>query len=247
MAGYLTASQIIQLACNIAKCPGYATPTGGSIAGAMLNEILEELYNDYDFEACRSTFNFTFNSGAGNGPGPYLMPANYLRAAKDGVFYTLYNTPYKMIGVTYQEYDAFDKDPGLASYPTFFWVDTATSPAGMYVWTPPNGSYPVTVRYYGSIAAITNPETSLAIPWFPSSMYLKTRLAGELMAATNDDRAPLYLGTDKDNVGYAARILQKVLEMKDDPENVVQQVTLDRRNFRNRKFDDLPNTKIVGF
>lgn len=248
MSGYLTAAQIISQACNIAKCPGYATPVGSSIAGLMFNEMLEELYNDYDFEINRKVFNFNFNSAVGTGLGPYSMPANYLRAMKDGVFYTIFNVPYKVIAITLQEFDSFNKDPGLNAYPSYFTTDMSLTPPGMFFWVGPNGSYPVTVRYYASQVAIANPETSAAIPWFPSSMYLKTRLAGELMAATDDQRAPLYLGDGTEqNIGRARIILNKVLEMKDDPENIVQQVSLDRRNFRNRKIGDLPNTKVVGF
>lgn len=248
MSAYLTAAQVISLAANIAKCPGYATPVGSSIAGAMLNEILEELYNDFDFEINRGIFNFTFNSVAGNGGGPYNLPANYLRGMKDGVFYTIDNVPYKMIPITLPEYDSFNKDPSLASFPTYYTTDMSSTPPTMFFWVPPGGSFPVTVRFYGSQPAILNPETSAQIPWFPSSMYLKTRLAGELMEATNDDRAVRYLGDGTpQNPGKARLILDKVLIMKDDPEGVVKQVSLDRRNFRNRKIGDLPNTKVVGF
>lgn len=248
MAAVLTASQIISLACNIAKCPGYATPTGASIAGNMLNMILEELCNEYDFEINRGLLSFNFNSAAGSGGGPYPLPASFLRVMKDGIFYTISNVPYKMIGISLTEYDSFNKDPGLASFPSYFATDMAATPPNIYFWVPPSGSFPVTLRYYFVQPAITNPETSSAIPWFQSSQYLKTRLAGELMEATNDDRAALYLGDGTDqNPGRARMILDKFLKMKDDPENIVKQVSLDRRNFRLRKFGDLPNTKIVGF
>jgi len=249
MPGVLSASVLISLACNIAKCPGYATPVGTSIAGSLLNEVLEELATDYDFEINRGKYTFNFNSSAGTSGGPYNMPAAYLRAQKEGIFYTIDNVPYKVIGIELTEYDAFNKDPGLASYPSFFTTDMSQTPPQMFFWVPPSGSYPCTVRYYGMPSSIVNPETSSVIPWFPSSMYLKTRLAGELMQVTNDDRAMSYLGDGTDqNPGRAGRILKKVLQMKDDPENVVMTVKLDRRNFRNRRAgNELPNTKLIGW
>jgi len=245
---FLTSQQLITLACNTAKCPGYATPVGSSLAGALLNTILEEMYSTYDFQACESIYNFTFNSSAGRGNGPYPMPVGYLRASPDEVFYTIYNQPYKLVFVDQSTYDMFNKDPGLAAYPSCFTTDPSFSPTNMYFWPAPSGSYPCTVRYFGAVAPITNPETSSVIPWFPSSMYLLTRLTGELMQLTSDRRAVEYLGDGTDQrPGRAARLLKNVLEMKDDPENDVQKVKLDERMFRNVKVSDLPNTKLVGF
>jgi len=250
MAGVLTAQQLITLACNTAKCPGYASPVGSSLAGALLNTILEEMYSTYDFEICGGVYNFSFNSGAGNGAGPYSMPTAYLRAANDEIFYTISNEPYKMLPVDKATYDSFNKDPGLTSYPSFFMTDPGVVPTAMYVWPAPAGSYPVTVRYYGSMPALVNPESSTSIPWFPSSMYLLTRLTGELMLLTDDKRATIYLGDGTEqNRGRAGNLLEKVLLMKDDPENLVQTVKLDNKLFRKAKgnANALPNTKTIGF
>ena len=250
MAGTLTSQQLITVACNTAKCPGYASPTGSSLAGALLNAILEELASTYDFEINQGIYNFSFNSSAGTGRGPYSMPANYLRAANDEIFYVIYNEPYKCLAVDQSTYDGFNIDPGLASYPSFFMTDPSQVPTAMWFWPPPSGSYPVTVRYYGMPAPILNPETATVIPWFPNSTYLLQRLTGELMALTNDNRASDYLGDGTEQKpGRARQTLKKILEMKDDPENLVQTVKLDNKLFRQARGTNsqLPNTKLVGF
>jgi hypothetical protein len=176
------------------------------------------------------------------------MPTNYLRAAPDEQFYTIYNQPYKLIYVDQATFDSFSKDPGLAAYPSTFTTDPSNSPTTLNVWPPASGSYPVTIRYFGAAPALVNPETSSTIPWFPSSMYLLARLTGELMQLTSDRRAVDYLGDGTDQrPGRAAQLLRHVLEMKDDPENNVNTVKLDEKLFRNKKISDLPNTKLVGF
>lgn len=119
----------------------------------------------------------------------------------------------------------------------------------MYVWPPASGGFPVTARYFKSSPTIITPETSSDIPWFPSTQYLLRRLAGELMAITNDERMLTFLGSEEpenDTKGSAASILRRYLKMKDDMGGKVHTVKLDRRHF-GKNFSRLPNTKTIGW
>lgn len=245
MAG-LQAQQIVSLACQIAKCPGYT-----SQAGQLLNAILSELCQSYDFVVARKNVTFNFATGATGlgyapGCGPNPLPADYLRAENKAAFYNIAGTIYKMINVEQQEFDAFVQSPGMQSYPQYFYVDMAVSPPNMYVYYPASGAYPVTVRYFSQMADIATPETSATVPWFPNTNYLIRRLSGELMQLTGDDRANSYLGDNEESTPMGAGVLlRKYLKMQDDPEGRVKRVTLDRRLFQNSRY--LKNTKIVGW
>jgi len=242
----LTAAQIITLSCQIAKCPGFTAQ-----ALQVLNAVLQELAQDYDFQVIRKTYNFQFDTGASGlgyapGSGPNLMPFNFLRLHRGGGFYQIFQVPYKLIGVTQEEFDSFVQQPGLASYPYLAYVDVATSPAGLYVWPPASGAYPATVRYNPQMPDIT--DTS-QVPWFPNSNYLYTRVAGELMKITNDDRCQSTLGDPdqkKDTPGSACNILRAYLTMKDDPETAPKTVQLDRRHFK-APSATLRITKTIGW
>jgi hypothetical protein len=243
----LQAQQIINLALQIAKAPGYTAQ-----AGQLLNTILSELCQTYDFEVIRKTFNFNFNTSATDalgyqpGCGPNLMPADYLRAEKDEAFFNISGTIYKMINVDQTMFDAFVQSPGNQSYPTFFYVDVAQSPPAMYVYWPAGGAYAATVRYFPQMPDIATPETSSTVPWFPNTNYLIRRVAGEVMLLTDDDRAPAFLGdSDEQTPQGAGVILRKYLTMKDDPNSRVKTVALDRRLFKAPT--TLKNTKIVGW
>jgi hypothetical protein len=241
----LTAAQIIDLSTQIAKCPGFT-----SQALSFLNAVLQELAQDYDFNVIRKSYEFTFDTGAtGNGyapgSGPNLLPADFLRLHRNGCFYTISDVPYKLIGVTQEEFDSFVQQPGLASYPYLCYVDVtqvAAQAPGLYVWPPASGAYPATIRYNPQMPDIT--DTS-QVPWFPNSNYLYTRVAGELMKITNDDRWQSFLANDAGK-GGAGDILRSYLTMKDDPETAAKQVQLDRRYFRG-PFNSLKNTKQIGW
>lgn len=243
MAGVLQAQQIVALSCQIAKAPGFT-----SQAGQFLNTVLSELCQDYDFEIIRQTYNFTFSTSAAGlgyapGSGPNVMPTDLVRVYRNGSFYQISQVPYPLIGVKQEEFDRFVQQPGLQSYPYMFYVDVSTSPPGLYVWPPASGAYPATVRYQPQKPNITTPESSTTVPWFPNTNYLITRVAGELMKLTNDDRTEAYLG---EGPGGAKGILTSYLKMKDDPETAVKTVTLDRRRFGSGT-DRLRNTKTIGW
>src|SRR5215831_14354488 len=132
----LSAAQIITLSTQIAKCPGFTDQ-----ALQLLNAVLQELALDYDFYVIRKSYNFNFSTSASGlgyapGSGPNPMPADFVRLHRGGSFYQIFNVPYKLVGVTQEEFDSFVQQPGLASYPYMAYVDVATQPAGLYVWPP---------------------------------------------------------------------------------------------------------------
>lgn len=232
-----TAAQLINLACQIARVPSFTAQ-----GGALLNIILQELCQNYDFDQARKTFTFNFNSATGQGTGPYTMPADYLRAAMDEAFYTISGVPYTMISIDLAEYDKLVLTAGFQGYPQSFATDPAQSPVALFVWPPASGSYPVTLRYYTQMADIATPETSAIVPWFPDQNYLLTRLSGELMKVADDERMKDYLG---DSPTGAQGILNRYLKLANDDEGRAKQVQLDRRRFgRNGA---LKNTKAIGW
>jgi len=238
----LTAAQIINLSCQIANVPGFTAQ-----ALQLLNAVLQELDQDYDFQVIRKSFNFNFSttaSGLGYAPGsgPNPMPADFLRLHRTGAFYQIFQVPYKLIGVTQEEFDTFMQQPGLASYPYLCYVDVASTPMGLYVWPPASGNYPATVRYNPIMPDITD---TTQVPWFPNSAYLYTRVAGELFKLADDDRWPVFL-SDQPGSGGSGDMLRKYLSMKDDPATAPKTVSLDRRIFKS-PIATLRNTKTIGW
>jgi len=238
----LTAAQIINLSCQIANVPGFTAQ-----ALQLLNAVLQELDQDYDFQVIRKSFNFNFSttaSGLGYAPGsgPNPMPADFLRLHRTGAFYQIFQVPYKLIGVTQEEFDTFVQQPGLASYPYLCYVDVASTPMGLYVWPPASGNYPATVRYNPIMPDITD---TTQVPWFPNSAYLYTRVAGELFKLADDDRWPVFL-SDQPGSGGSGDMLRKYLSMKDDPATAPKTVSLDRRIFKS-PIATLRNTKTIGW
>jgi hypothetical protein len=117
------------------------------------------------------------------------------------------------------------------------------SPPNLLIYPPASGNYQAMVRYRRQMPDITTPETSSVVPWFPNQQYLVTRLSGELMRISDDERAAVWLGDG--DIG-AVGILRKYLQMKDDDTNRAKHVTLDRRSF-GRKYSTLPFTKNIGW
>lgn len=250
----MTAAQIVTRACQIAKCPGYTTQ-----AGMSLNAILQELSQTYDFDSTSKVLSSTFVTGTMSGPGsqyiagcgPNPMPTDYLRAKNNEAIYYIQGVRYVMINLDQAEFDMLVQTAGYNSYPTNFYVDQGPKATGgvpnMYVWPPASGAYSFTVRYYPQMNDITSPESSSTVPWFPLQTYLITRLAGEMMRDTDDDRAAIYLGnSEQGGVIGATALLDRYLKMKDDPEGRVKTVQLDRRRF-GPAFNGLKNTKLVGW
>jgi len=229
----LQATQIVSLATQAAGVPGFTTQ-----AGQLLNMILSDLCQTYDFDIAKkvTTINLSNNSG------PYGLPSDYLRALKDDLFYTLGGVPYPLVSIDLAEFDRYPQIAGFNAYPTAYATDMSQSPPALYVWPPANGVLPVTLRYFSQMPDISTPEQSSVIPWFPNQDYLITRLTGELMRLADDDRYTTFLG---DGDAGAQGILRRYLDLKDDRETRAQRVTLDRRFFRGG--GKLKNTKTIGF
>lgn len=230
-----------------------------SQAGQLLNMILGDLCQTYDFQLARKTFYFNFNPGlvspVGNsiyGSGPYPLPADFLRCQDEkAVFWTLLGVPYPLIPIDLSEFDMAVQQAGINAYPYWFATDLSggdetaagdTTPLA-YVYPPPSGAYPCTVRYFAQMPDIATPEASNTVPWFPNSTYLLTRLAGELMRISDDDRVSTFLGEGPEG---AQGILDRYLKLKDDHSNRATTVKMDRRRFGPR-YNNLPNTKTIGW
>lgn len=249
----LTAAQICARAAQIARVPGFLTQ-----AGQSLNYVLQELAQDYDFDVCKFTYQFNFNTAALNAQGQAYqnLPANYLRSIRNQCFYMIQGVPYPMIPLDQAEGDMLVEQSGVSNFPIFYWTDmtymgeTNDGTQGvpvMLFWMPPSGAYPATLRYYGTQPDIANPSTSSVVPWFPNQKYLITRVAGELMQDADDERATAYLSDNEENYpNGAAVMLRRYLQMKDDKGDRAQVVQLDRRRF-GRAFDRLRNTKQIGW
>lgn len=243
----LTSQQIVALACQTARVPGYVTQ-----GGQLLNAILSELCQDYDFDVARTVTFFNFDpslivvipgSNSIFGSGPYPLPADYLRADPEDIFYTINGVPYVLINLTLAEFDRQVQQAGIQNFPYWYATDMSTSPPGLYVYPPPSGQFPVTARYRRQMPDIVTPELSNTVPWFPNQNYLLTRLAGELMKSADDERKDDFLG---DGPAGAQGILSRYLKLKDDKSARSQSVSLDRRRF-GRGFANLPNTKTIGW
>jgi len=244
----LTNAQIVSLALQIAKCPGF-----GSQAGMLYNSILDDLAESYDFDIQKvTTFSVLSNSVPTNfGAGPYNLPADYLRASPGEVNFIYNGQPYILTQYDIARWRAEFQGAGIQDYPRKFATDFSTVETlgfpQAYLWPPPNGAYNILWPYFKKHDFITNPQSdTLTPPWFPMSTYLIRRLAGELMALTNDDRMELFL-SDKEGSGGAGDMLRKYLELKDDPEGYARQVKLDPNNFNGANFANLPNTKQIGW
>ena len=241
----LTSAQIVSLACQDSAAPGYT-----SQAGQLLNVVLQNLCENWNFDAAKGTTVFNFNPSVLTNPnlypnvqpggGPYPLPADFLRMVdeKDATWY-LQGVPYPMIPCDLSEYDNMVQQAGNQSYPYIFATDVSQQPANLLVWPPASGAYQCMIRYYRLMPDIATPETSATIPWFRNTNYLRVQLAAELMGITDDTRRNEWLER-------AEKILTSYLKLRDDNADRAITVKLDRRRFRNN-FSRLPNTKTIGW
>lgn len=245
-----TAQQIITLACQMARVPGFT-----SQAGDLLNVILSDLCQTYDLELARGQATITLSSTAtptASNPniqgasGPYNLAADYLRAKPRDVFWFNQGVPMYLKPIDLQELDAAIQQAGFQSYPHLFATDVSVSPPQAYVWPPSSGAYTLFYRYFRQMPDIATPESSTTVPWFPNQQYLITRLAGELMRLSDDSRSADFLGDEPEHPEGAQAILRRYLQLKDDSTDRSKTVQQDARRF-GRRFSTLPNTKTVGF
>ncbi len=218
-----TCQQIITLATQIAKAPGYT-----SLAGQLLNVVLEELWQVYDFAFSRQKtyidLTVTQPTDSYGQPLGYSLPTLHERTLE--AFYIVNGAPRTVTQLPIEQYDNLFLGVTGSSYPEFYCIDVAQTPHTVLVYPLPPLATGIYVRYLPEQNAITTPETSSTIPWFPQQLYLITRLAAEVMMVTDDARRDKFLDD-------AAKLLEKFLTMgADDRENYVQQVKLDPRTFR---------------
>lgn len=237
---YGTYQEIITLACQIAKVPGMTVQ-----AGQMMNSILRQLSENYNFDIQKVT-NFSITTGTtfvNNGAGPYNLPTGYLRNAINEQNYVFNGQPYILQQIPISTWRSYFQSAGIQNLPLQFATDFSTVQTlgfpQTYLWPPPNGAYVIQWPYYQQHVDVQSPESSTAIPWMPDRIYLYTKLAFELMKIANDDRLKEFYEVNKD-------ILTKYLEMKDDVVGYSKQVKLDGRYFKGNYWS-LPNTKLIGW
>jgi hypothetical protein len=206
----LTAAQIVTIACQIAKCPGYT-----QIAGQRLNEVLFDLAVDQNLDSIRRTVTIVLDPNQ----QAYALPANFLRARE--VFYNVEGAVFVVVEIDLSEYDALFTGPNNSAYPYNFAVDQATNL--MYFYPLPLVPLNVTVRYMDDTVEIANPDTSGIVPWFQKQSYLIERLAEKMMQITDDTRRLEFKATSDDN-------LRAYLKLNNG--NTLKTVGLDPRRFR---------------
>lgn len=244
----LTADQLISLCTQDAHCPGYT-----SQAQLFLNMILSDLCRTYDFEVAAKTLYGNFDPGliapVGNsvyGSGPYALPADFLRMKdKMSAFWTLLGVVYPMIPCDLSEFDMLVQQAGTQSYPYIIATDMSLADEtvedepgtpGFYVYSPPSGNYPYTIRYFSQMPDMTD---FTQVPWFPHQGYLRRKLSAALMGIVDDERQANW-------EMQADGMLGEYLKLKDNKSNRAQTVSLDRRRF-GRGYSSLPNTKTIGW
>ena len=233
---YLQSQQIVNLALQIAKCPGFT-----SQGGMFLNMVLEDLWLHRDLKVNRITEYITVQA---NDYGPFTLPQNYNRTYD--LFFEQNNLPYFLNPISTQEYDAEFKDPSIANYPyefmTILYDETTAlqqvppSAGQLFIYPQSSGQIVLTHRYMVRQPDIATPETSTVIPWFSDQDYLITATAARLMQITDDTRRPEFLKE-------AATMLGIHLIMEGDEQQVVKSVKLDPRRFHTNR--TLKPTKVT--
>ena len=227
----LTASQIVNTALQIAKCPGFTTQ-----GGQALNLVLQDLYLIRDLKINRVT---TFINVQANLNGPFNLEPDYLRTYD--LFFSQNNLPYFLNPISMKEYDQEFKDPSIANYPYEFATDLSPQATGgvglLYIYPQSSGLITLTHRYMVARPDIPQPETSTAIPWFPYTDYLVHATAYRMMRITDDARHDAF-------VQEAERMLRPYLINADgDEQAVVKSVALDPRRFHTNR--TLKPTKLT--
>src|SRR6202158_3003871 len=221
---YLQASQIVNLACTIAKCPGFLQQ-----GGQFLNMTLEDLWLHRDLKINRKTESIAVQA---NNFGPFTLPLNYLRAYD--LFFQQNTLPYFLNPISTEEYDQEFKDPSIANYPYEFMTilydevqarqQIPPSAGQLFIYPQSSGFISLTHRSMVKQPDIASPESSATIPWFPDQDYLISATAKRLMQITDDTR----------EAEYGARcdaMLRIQIIMEGDEQQVVKSIKLDPRRF----------------
>lgn len=229
----LTAAAMVTLVCQICKAPGMVVQ-----AGQFLNQTLEDLVLHRDLKVNRVLTSVTFGAGT---YGPFPLEPQYLRTYD--LFYLENGLPYFLNPISLKEFDREFQAAGLANYPYEFATDlsveaqTLSGGAGwLYVYPESSGQITANHRYMINRPDLLTPETSTVIPWFSDQNYLIEATAARLMAITDDERRPQFMGN-------AERMLGIHTIMEGDEQAVVHRVELDPRTFNVRR--RLKATKIT--
>lgn len=214
----ITASAIVTLACQIAKCPGF-TSQGGQQLNLVLNDLV--LHRDLKMNRVKTTIAVTIGSN-----GPFTLPTDYLRTYD--LFYTINNFPYFLFPMSQEQYDQLFKDPSIANYPYSYTTDLtnqATQTAGqLFIYPQSNTALTLTHRYMIKRADLATPESSSTVPWFEDQDYLIHATAMRLMKITDDARYDKYKLDGED-------MLRTHIIMEGDEQRVVKEVRLDPQRF----------------
>jgi hypothetical protein len=221
-----TAAQIVALACNEAKCPGFVTQGGN-----YLNLTLKDLWLHRDLKVNRKTQTLTVSTGTF---GPFALESDYMRTYD--LFYLQNNLPYFLKPAAQEMFDQQFKDPAVGNYPYMYATDlsdaaqAAFSTAGtIYIYPVTSASLSLTHRYMQQRADITTPETSSVVPWFADQDYLIKATAYRLMGITDDERQAKYM-TDCE-----AMLRTHLIMAADDEQQIVRAVKLDPWRFRTNR------------
>jgi hypothetical protein len=252
-----TASEIVTLACQIAKCPGFV-----SQGQQLLNRWLETLAQNYDFPSAAYTFqNFTIGVATGTGPGlpagswyllalpssatPVLSGARYLRT--HSVFYNVNGVIFYLTQIPLSDYDCLFQGQGISNYPYFYSCDATGSPtlatSQIAFYPPAQQTLQLTIRNQYQPNDIATSAFGTTTPWFPNQDILIDGVAMGLMRITGDKRYQEFYNRLFGSMGDPGSI-SRYSKMMDDKENFGMQVKLDRRYFRGPG-RNLPYTKTT--
>lgn len=228
----LTSANIVTLALQVSKCPGF-TQQGGQ----MLNLVLNDLCQHRFLKMLRKQTTISITAGVN---GPFALPTDYYRVYD--FFYTVNNFPYKLNPMSQEQYDVLFKDPSIASYPSWYTTDltgqqTQSAPS-VYVYPQTTTTISATMRYMVNMPDITTPESSSTVPWFPDQDYLMHATAMRLMKITDDPRYPTFVQAGDD-------MLRQHLIIEGDEEQVVKAIRLNPQQFRLNRA--LRPTKVQPF
>lgn len=206
----LTSAQIITLALQIAKAPGYTAQ-----AGQLFNALLVKLAINQDLDIIRRTATINVLPGTQS----YALPASFLRMRE--CFYNVSGAVFYLVEYDISEYDQLFTGPNNSAYPEYFAVDVASNM--IYFYPLPVVPLAVTIKYMDYSVEVTTPETSSVIPWFQDQDYLITVMAERMMRITDDTRQAEFAMIEDDN-------LRRYLRMQNG--NTLKKVELDPRIFR---------------
>lgn len=192
-----------------------------SQAGQMLNIVLQDLAQVYDFDFERETATLNVNAQG----AAYLLPADHLRTRE--VFYSINGTIFYLEQIPLDEYDQLFQGPGISDYPDRYCVKVETIPHTILFYPPPAQPLTVTVRYQPTPDDIATPEVSSVIPWFPNQKVLLKALNAMVSTLGDDDRVDSFEKSSE-------RAFSKFMVNVDDKENYAQTVKLDRGTYRTR-------------